>query len=559
MRSEHYTPNLMIVLHGHLPYVRHPDHPFFFEENWLFEAVTGSYIPLLDMLERLASDGVPSPVTLSLSPTLIEMLGDRLLRNRCAAYIDERIELAELEIVRTRRDAPFRKLARFYKKRFEWIRHLYEDVYRRDMAAAFGRLHRAGVIELITSAATHGYLPYLAMQPESVRAQVGIGVDLFRSKFKRPPKGIWIPECGYFNGLDAHLRREGINYFFLDAHGLMFGSPAPQNGFLAPALTPEGVAAFGRDPFSSRLVWDMTGYPGDADYREFHRDIGFDLPIEQVGRFIRAGGGRGHTGIKYCRITGSEAKEPYNPAAALAKAKLHARHFVDELDRRMSSLSFMQSPPPVSVCTYDAELFGHWWFEGPSWLEHLFRQINRRKHLRAVTASAYLDEYGEMLETVAPAQSSWGDGGYGAVWLDKSNDWIYPVIHHAAETMIRLADAHHHPDGLLLRALDQAARELLLAQSSDWPFLISRNTASEYAASRVGSHIDRFNRIAEMIKRETVNKAELLRYEQTDNIFRRIRCMRYFLPADPRTDTSSNTRKTSRMCGKSSCFCCRPD
>jgi len=549
----------MIVLHAHLPYVRHPERRFFFEENWLFEAVTGSYIPLLDMLERLASDGVPSPVTLSLSPTLVEMLDDRLLRNRCAAYIDERIELAELEIARTGRNAPFRKLARYYKNRFEWIRHLYHDVYRRDITAAFGRLHKAGVIELITTAATHGYLPYLAMQPESVVAQVGIGVDVFRSKFKRPPKGIWIPECGYFTGLDAHLRRAGIYYFFLDAHGLMFGSPAPRNGYFAPVVTHEGVAAFGRDPFSSRLVWDMTGYPGDADYREFHRDIGFDLPIEQVGRFIRAGGGRGHTGVKYYRITGSEAKEPYNVAAALAKSKSHARHFVQELDRRMRLPRFMQSPPPVSVCTYDAELFGHWWFEGPSWLEHVFREIKkRRKHLRAVTASAYLGEYGGMLETVAPAQSSWGEGGYGAVWLDKSNDWIYPMIHRAAETMIRLADAHHQPEGLIQRALDQAARELLLAQSSDWPFLLSRKTASQYAASRARAHIDRFNRISEMIERETVNNAELIRYERSDNIFRRIRCTRFFQPKDPRTDTSSNTRKTSRMCGKNSCFCCRP-
>lgn len=535
-----------MALHAHLPYVRHPEHEVFLEENWLFEAITETYIPLLDVFDRLCSEGIPCPVTLSLSPTLIEMLNDDLLQNRYARYLEQRLELAKNEVLRTRRNPDFHGTALMYLDRFLKIKHLYEDRYVRDLVGAFAALQKQGEIEIVTTTATHGFLPHLSEHKESVRAQLGIAAEHYLHTFGRPPSGLWLPECGYYTGLDRLVREAGFDYFFLEAHGVIFGRPTPNCGHYNAITTPDGIAAFGRDPFSAKQVWSSyNGYPGDFDYRDFYRDIGFDLPLDTIGPYIHPDGIRIHTGLKYYLITGSsgsKSKKPYRRADAISKAKLHAEHFVDHvLGGRCIASSYSSTTPPVITSAYDAELFGHWWFEGPEWLEFLYRRLAvANVDLVPVTAGAYLQQHGNSLVQVEPAPSSWGEGGYGAMWLNQTNDWIHPLLHDAAGEMAMLANKYRNVGGKKLKnSLNQAARELLLAQSSDWPFLIRQDTAADYSKLRIRGHIDRFHSLAAAVRSGRVSELELSGQQNRNNwnkLFKQMDLLRFFLPVDRRRD-----------------------
>jgi 1,4-alpha-glucan branching enzyme len=512
---------LVLVLHGHLPFVKHPEHDQFLEEDWLYEAITETYIPLINVFEGLIRDGVDFRLTMSLSPTLVSMLIDPLLQQRYLTHISKLIELADQELERTKRDLQFHFLAIMYHKLFINARSVFEDKYDCNIVKAFKRFQDMGKIELITSAATHGYLP-LMVNPKAVWAQVKVAVDFHEKHFGRPPEGIWLPECGYFEGLDETLKDAGIRYFFTDAHGLFHAKPRPKYGVYAPIFCPSGVAAFGRDIESAKQVWSsVEGYPGDYQYRDFYRDIGFDLDFEYVKPYLHADGLRTNLGIKYYRITGqSNHKEPYSHQAALDRAAEHADNFLSNREKQVEWLSSLfQDRKPVVVAPYDAELFGHWWFEGPEWINFLIRKtVFNQDALRLMTPMEYLAENPDC-QVASPSGSSWGHMGYSEVWLDGTNDWIYPHLHKAADRMTELAREYPQAGGLIRRALNQAARELLLAQSSDWAFIMKAGSHVEYAIGRTKDHILRFTRLYEDIRGNCVDERWLSDIEYKDNIF----------------------------------------
>lgn len=509
-----------LVLHAHLPFVRHPEHDDFLEEDWLFEAITESYIPLLNMMERLVADAVPFKLTMSITPPLCAMLQDELLQTRYVRHLDRLIELASREIERTRDEPEVLPLAQFYFDLLSATRNRFDQEWRRDLVARFRRFRDAGVLEIIGSAATHGLLPLLAASPEAVRAQVLIGRDNYREVFGAEPAGFWLPECAYAPGLEGVLRDANVRWFVLDAHGLLFGKPSPRCALYAPCFTPAGPAVFVRDPEASRQVWSAeSGYPGDPAYREFYRDIGFDLPAEYIAPQSREHTPR-FTGLKYHRITGGVGpKELYNPSAAESAADAHATHF---LESRLEQLHRIDAKgfAPVLTIPFDAELFGHWWFEGPRFLELFIRKAATHiDELQLTTPGQYLAEHATQ-EIVQPAASSWGDKGYWAVWLDESNAWIYPHLQAAARRMTEMARVHNHaPSELAERTLRQLARELLLAQSSDWAFLIHGSTARHYAAQRTNDHVGRFNALFEQLRAGAVEEAFLSECERRDNLF----------------------------------------
>ena len=228
-----------MVLHSHLPFVRHPEHENFLEEDWLFEAITETYIPLILMLEKLLNDGVDFRLTMSLTPTLISMLRDPLLQDRYLKHINKLIELGHKEVERTRWQPEFNHLANMYLGHFYASRNVFER-YGRDLVNAFKGFQDTGKLEIITCAATHGFLPLMQVTPASIRAQVKVAVSHYESVFGRKPIGIWFPECGYYPGYDAILKEAGIKYFFLDAHGILHGSPRPKYGVFAPVYCKSG-------------------------------------------------------------------------------------------------------------------------------------------------------------------------------------------------------------------------------------------------------------------------------------------------------------------------------
>lgn len=513
--------SLALLLHAHLPFVRHPEHDEFHEEDWLFEAIVETYLPLLRVFRKLASDRVPVQVTLTLTPSLCAMLRDPLLQSRAERYLDRGVEISRLEIERTAGEPPLNELARFYHERFASARDFYLHTLRRDIVGAFAELQRDGVVEIITCAATHGFLPLMADFPEAMRAQVMIGRDYHRECFGVDPAGIWLPECGYVPGVEAILQDANLRWFVVDAHGIMYGEPRPRFAIFSPCYTPAGPAAFGRDRESSRQVWSARdGYPGDPAYRDFYRDIGKDLPEDYLARVFPEVGHRRYTGIKYHRITGSEHKEYYRRDWAMGAVDAHAGHFVKSRADQLAHLRGMLPVEPIVLSPFDAELFGHWWFEGPEFLDQVLRRSALdQTAFRLTTPTQYLARH-PTLQVISPAASSWGNKGYSEVWLDPSNSWIYPHLHEAARRMTACARQHagtHDKDtGRLLR---QMARELLLAQSSDWAFLMKTGTAREYAEKRTKDHLLRFTRLYELAAGGRRDEALLAACENRDNLF----------------------------------------
>ncbi|WP_197080980.1 glycoside hydrolase family 57 protein [Gordoniibacillus kamchatkensis] len=411
-------------------------------------------------------------------------------------YLDRLIALSELELERTRSDAALNGLADMYRSRFVRFRSKFVSDYGSNVIEGFRQAMEAGGLELITCSATHAFLPYVQTE-QAIRAQLENAVREYIRHFGKPPRGIWLPECGYREGLDRLLLEYGFEYFFTDTHAVLHARPAPDCGVHAPVMTTHGAQAFGRDPDTSRQVWSsLEGYPGDYDYREYYRDVGFELPYDEIRPYLHPSGVRHNTGFKYWRITGREEKERYDVQRAAAKAAAHADHFVAERIRQAERLAACGlSRKPLMTASYDAELFGHWWHEGPQWIDALCRKAHAEPDgIRLLAPPDYLREYPES-SCAELAFSSWGRGGYGEVWLGEPNAWMYRHLHLMEERMAELAGRFPEADGLRLRALNQAVRELLLAQSSDWAFIMDSRTTVEYAVRRFKRHAVRFERL----------------------------------------------------------------
>lgn len=321
-----------------------------------------------------------------------------------------------------------------------------------------------------------GYFPILYVNEKTVRAQIAVGVQTYERFFGRKPRGIWLPECGYVPEADKYLREFGIEYIITESHGILYANPTPVYGTFAPIVSPDGITAFGRDLEASKQVWSsICGYPGDYNYREFYRDIGYEADYDYIRPYIAHDGVRVNTGIKYHRITGkTENKDLYDVQWAMDSAEKQAGHFFDSRQSQITNLSKYMQTPPIILCPYDAELFGHWWYEGPYWLYILFKKIYYDKSdFKLITPGEFIDKYPE-IQSSTPCRSSWGANGYSEVWLNELNDYVVRHLHICGDRMVELANTFsNETEKIKIAALNQCARELLLAQSSDWNFIIT--------------------------------------------------------------------------------------
>jgi 1,4-alpha-glucan branching enzyme len=510
-----------LQLHAHLPYVRHPDYQDFLEEDWLYEAISETYIPLLSVFEKLYEDGIDFRLTMTITPSLAGMLADPLLQSRYYARLNSHIELAQKELDRTKTASEFQPVAQMYYERFMDCKKIWEG-YNGNILTGFKKFQDLGKIEIITCCATHGFLP-LMVNEKAQRAQIKVACKDYERHFGRRPRGIWLAECAYDVGVEKFLKEEGLRFFFLEAHGLLFSRPRPKYGVFAPIYCPNGVAVFARDVETASQVWSAeTGYPGDPDYREFYRDLGYDLDYDYVKPYLHSDGVRRNTGLKYHRITGKVAlgdKKPYNPWSAREKAAQHAGNFLFNRTKQVEHLASTFDRKPIVVSMYDAELFGHWWFEGPSFINYLFRKMHYDQNIvKPITPIEYLDKISAN-QVAQPAASSWGDKGYNEIWLNGLNDYIYRHLHKAADRMVELAGRYPNADGLLKRALNQMARELMLAQSSDWAFIMSTGTMVEYAHKRTKDHILNFTKLYDQINANALEESLVSYLENYNNIF----------------------------------------
>ncbi len=497
--------NCSIVLHAHVPWVRHPEVSHCLEEDWLHSAIVETHLPLLEMLFRLRKEGVPFKLTMNLSPTLLAMFGDTLLNRRTVDYLDRTIKLARDEIERGDITG-FGDLAERYAERLQLLRTFFVDEWQSDLILAYTNLRDSGHIELTASAATHGLLPLLLRAPETVRAQVRAGIRQYVQCFGRMPRGFWLPECAYAPALSHVLKEEGIDWTIVEEHALTT-APQTSSAFpFTPGVTPDGLFTLGRDQASSSEVWNADeGFPGDERYRDFMRDVGLEAPLEYLREYLGDTDQRQFTGLKYYRANREgDQSDIYDPALADRALEEHSLRFTSSRGAQLAALEAEGFEDPIVVCAFDADLFGHWWYDGTGFLERVFRKAAKRADFAFTTPGTYLVNCGgRALPPISPVTSSWGEGGYFETWTSSENNWVYNEIKMRSEQLVRYVKVFEENKNVYReevvafreRCIRLMTKELLLAQSSDWGFLMKNEPSREYATRRTEQHFANFDRI----------------------------------------------------------------
>lgn len=526
-------------MHSHLPYCRRAGR-WPHGEEWIHEAAAGTYLPLLDALYDLREEGSPFRLTLGLTPVLVEQLADPLVLGHLEEFLREKIARAEQDLERFQKmeHGHLSYLARYYSDWYHHILECFQGRFHGDLIGAFRRLQDEEHLEIATSAATHAYLPLLE-RDSSIYAQMKAGIEAYRLHFRCAPRSFWLPECGYRPafyteasegayikpGLEEFLAAQGITCFFAETHTIEGGEPVGKargevlgpyanipRRYVVPVGTyaepthkttfqpywvqrPE-VATLGRNNRTGLQVWSGEwGYPGDFRYREFHRKDGL-------------------SGLHYWKVSGARVdlgeKELYDPYWAFQCAAEHSAHFAGLVGELIWDYHQQGNRYGIVVAAYDSELFGHWWFEGVSWIKEVLRRLSQSEVVEVTTASDFIAEHPPE-DVLALPESSWGQGGGHFTWSNVDTQWLWPIIHAAERRMETLVECHPKATGVKASLLNQAARELLLLESSDWPFLVTTGQASEYAIGRFQEHNDRFHRLADMVEsgREDAEAAAL--------------------------------------------------
>ena len=506
--------DFVLTLHSHLPYVlNHGRWPH--GSDWICEAAVDTYLPLLETLRRLGAEQTPAPVTIGFTPVLANQLASPVFVSEMRAFFEQRLKAcddAPASLAKTG-ESDLLPQVEYWRARLQRLRRLFEEIDG-NLVAAFRSLEAAGRLEIIGSAATHGFLPLLA-RDESIRFQLAVGTAEHRRLFGRAAQGCWLPECAYRprgpwapwpggprspmrRGIEEHLADAGYRFFFVDAHLASAGRPLGLSGD-PQALDPEvhrptaragagvatrspyhayrvaqsrgtDVSAFVRDPRASMQVWSrFEGYPGDGAYLEFHK--------------MRWPGG-----LKLWRVTGPGVdlgdKGPYDPAVADDHSRGHAHHFAGLLAGIADAES--RHRDGVIVAPFDTELFGHWWFEGPDFLGEVYRALRGHPGVRPTTGSQHLGRHPTRAAIRMPA-GSWGANGDFSMWISDHTVWTWERLWPLEERFWDVAPTALRSDDTRF-ILAQAARELLLAQSSDWQFIISTGAAADYGERRFREH-----------------------------------------------------------------------
>ena len=503
--------DFVFTLHSHLPWVLHHGR-WPHGSDWLCEAAFDTYLPLIESLDRLAADEVPAPLSIGVTPVLANQLAHPDFATELEAFLAQRLEACDQAArdFETSGETHLIPLTGFWRVRLERLRQRFRSL-EGGLVGELAKHARAGRIELISSAATHGFLPLLR-RPESVRLQLAVGHAEHTRIFGHEPAGLWLPECAYRPGLEVPIAAAGFKFFFVDSHMAkagrslgLYGEPDPLDSVRGSAVSAldayyprspyrayqvgaaSPVSVFVRDPESTLRVWSRhQGYPGDGSYLEFHK--------------IRWPGG-----IKFWRVTGADVelggKEPYDPNVARARAHKNSRDYaalLGSIDRTVRPAG-----GEVIATPFDTELFGHWWFEGVDFIGDLYRGLGAQESVRPVTASHHLDGRtgrragGQLIEL---AQGSWGANGDFSKWMNPETQWTWNRLWAVEErfwTTVRRALPVSPPARLPVFA--QAARELLLAQSSDWQFIISTGAAGDYASKRFTGHCDALDALLDAI------------------------------------------------------------
>ncbi|MBS1903527.1 MAG: DUF1957 domain-containing protein [Bacteroidetes bacterium] len=537
------------VLHTHLPYVLHHG-KWPFGSDWLSEAVAECYIPLLGELDRLHERGIRARISMDFSPILLEQLADPEFPDVYTEYCNERIRLAESDILlfKQSKEKQYIPLAEFWIEHYELSLRTFKSWYGGDLIEAFRRHIRSGTLDAMTCGATHGYLPLL-LSDSNVRAQVRIASDTHEKHFGTRPRGIWLPECAYrpryawkpptdtpglarFEteraGIEEILAEQQLEYFVVEGALTKGGVPMPtypefsttiherfehdsearafklkQKELKSRSLSEmyavksthrklagKSPIVFSRDRKTSEQVWSGDiGYPGDPNYLEFHKK-------------------HHNSGLRYWRVTDSKIdladKLLYSPASVDERLHSHADHFVGLVKQTLDQHRKEHYTDGVVCSPFDTELFGHWWFEGPRFIGQVIELLENDPDIHLTNCADALDERTRPYETIALPEGSWGEGGGHYVWMNSDVKWTWDEIYRLEAAFLDALREYGYldaPGKFLTKTMKQAARELLLLEASDWQFLITTASATEYSKKRFEKHAKRLGKLLQLVRR----------------------------------------------------------
>ena len=533
--EQKYIGSFVLALHSHLPYVlSHGKWPH--GTDWLSEAAAETYIPILEMLDKLSSKGIKPYFTIGITPVLSEQLSDPLFIDEFNSYIDIKIKAAESDYFYFKKigQENLVNVAEMWINFYNNIKFKFNNEYNTDIISQFKKYSDEGILDIITCGATHGYFPLLG-EDFSIDFQIRTAVETHQKHFGKKPKGMWMPESAYrpgykwkhpmdldiykvaYNrkGIEEFLMKYGIEYTFIDSHLLRGGKAigvyadrfddlkrlwkqfekeyvfkkienlSPYSLYLIDTSYTEGkpVTIFTRDPKTGLQVWSGEhGYPGDGWYMEFHKK---HFP----------------GGLRYWRVTGSNCdlgeKMEYSTEIIKDRINENSDHFAHLIKNTLKEYHDSTGQYGVLAAPYDTELFGHWWFEGPVFLEQLLEKLANDPEIKLSNAATECSNL-EPQVTVNIPEGSWGEGGYHYIWLNEDTQWTWKEIYYDEFRLKKVLENYTHIDEFTDSLIVQLAREFLLLQSSDWQFLISTRSARDYAELRFGEHHNDFNKLAEI-------------------------------------------------------------
>lgn len=506
---------LLFIFHAHVPYIRHTDEYEPLEANQLYEMMLYGLLPFLRLCSRLDADAVPFKCALVISPLLCEMLKSPFCQERYCAYLNRQIAFAQQELQRAA-GYPREKTLQRYLDFLTLSREDFSVLYKKDILSGIHCFAAKGYIELLATSATPCFFPFYQNMPEALTMQIEQGLSSFRNDFGTVPAGFWLPSMGYNTGLDTILKSYGIDYTVLESQSFLFADHPPVNGIFSAAMGENGLSFLGKDGTAcADVAHPETGFYLHSDYLDTDRDAGFELDEQSLAPLFDVKKGRRTTGFCYCRRGGAE----YDIAAGVRQAEKDAEQFIANRDAVLTEAADVLDTEPVcSVSVLPLSFLGKTWVEGMSWLESVFRKLALRQDMQCALPVDYL-KHVRRIQSITPFYASDLPSGYADELINSSNDWMFPRIQKATERMIDLAGRFPDDQGLKERMLNLAAKELLLAQSTDWPLMADAQISAEYAAVQYEEHLAVFTDVYESLGSVSIGTDRLIKREKEYPIF----------------------------------------
>ena len=487
-----------LVLHSHLPWLAHHGR-WPVGEEWLYQSWAATYLPVTDVLRRLAAEGRTRMLTLGITPVLAAQLDDP----HCLAGMHHWLGNWQLRAHEAAgmREESYRALGAREHRAASAALEDFETRWRHGGSPVIRELIDTDAIELLGGPLAHPFQPLL--DPRLRAFSLSEGLADAHARWNHRPRGIWGPECGYTPGMENGYAAVGVEHFMVDGPALRGDTS------LGRTVRDSDVVCFGRDLQVSYRVWSpKSGYPGHAAYRDFHTYCH-------------------DTGLKPSRVTGrtvpSHEKAPYDPELASRTVDRHVADFVETVRRRLRSESERIGRDALVVAAFDTELFGHWWFEGPIFLERLLRALPEAGIEVGTLADAH--DRGYVGDPVDLENSSWGSGKDWRVWAGDPVADLVRLNDEVVRTTLDSIDKAREQRGVSValrnRVHDQMLREALLTVSSDWAFMVSKDTAAAYARDRAHKHAHALREIAEAVGSGRDDRAKRLAdgWNRADNLF----------------------------------------